>query len=272
MNSIIRQESAVDLFGLRARAFNVVAADSGRILNQKIGTSKEYTAGGRKYRITAELRFDDQCGNGHEDFSITGTIREYDRGAWREHSGGCIHEDIANRFPQLAHLIKWHLTGIAGPMHYEANTAYLAGDRDCHGLRAGEVRQIRNGRTGELCWELVARNAPGVRISGTPTGDKFRDGETVPLFILEKHAQGDAPGAVPVLEWAPWNRVGEGKARQLDAARSAAVWPDATDTELMQEPEALRAALRARLPALLEAFKADMLACGFLWPTLPARK
>ena len=57
----------------------------------------------------------------------------------------------------------------------------------------------------------------------------------------------------------------EGKARDLDAARSAAAWPEATDEELCAEPAVLREALERRLPGLLAAFRADMEACGFLW-------
>lgn len=60
-------------------------------------------------------------------------------------------------------------------------------------------------------------------------------------------------------------REGEGKERDLDAARRVAVWPDATDAELMQEPEELRAALVARLPGLIAAMRADIEAAGFVW-------
>lgn len=53
--------------------------------------------------------------------------------------------------------------------------------------------------------------------------------------------------------------------RDLDAARSAACWPDATDEELTVEPEILKAALLARLPGLIREFRADMEKAGFLW-------
>lgn len=267
MNKIIKHECAVSLFGLGARAHNVVADDtSGRIRNQKIVTSKEFSEDGQKFRITARLRFDDECQNGHETFSITGDLDIFERGRIRDYSGGCIHEEIEKHFPELAHLIKWHLVSTDGPMHYLGNTLYLADDRDCHGLRKGEQRQIKNGRTGALCWELVAVNAPGVLVSGTPTGDKYREAETLPLFILDKNADGEKPPVAPRLEWRPWMQTGDGKERELDAARRSAVWPDATDEDLSQPRELLQAALEARLPALLESFKVDMLACGFVWP------
>lgn len=60
---------------------------------------------------------------------------------------------------------------------------------------------------------------------------------------------------------------GEGKARELDAARRAAIWPDATDEDLSADPDTLKAALLARLPALMSEFRRLMVAeCGFIWP------
>lgn len=250
MNHILKPERAILVHGVQSRALSVIADDkTGRILNQSILSTREYTERGAKYRITGRLRFDDECHNGHESFSITADIHEWRNGAWREYTGGCCHDEIARRFPEWAHLIPWHLTSTDGPMHYEANTVYLAGNRDCHGLLAGEFRQHTSrgphqadGVPGVPHWEL---DRPDMR----------------DVYATEK------PAPV-VLEWKPSGRTGEGKARELEAARRAAVWPDATDAELMQEPDALRAALAARLPALLARFKADMLACGFVWPAV----
>lgn len=238
----IRNEQTINLFGIEARAFAVVTAEDGRILNQTIKASRTFKERGKEMRIVVKLRFDDECRNGHEDFSITATLYEH----MRDVAGGCLHDEIAKHFPELAHLIKWHLCGIDGPMHYVSNTVYHAGDRDHNGLRKDEVRQIRNGKTGQLAW---------IR-QGTRT--EYFDGDTCPTETL-------------TVKWEPWSRIGEGKARDLDAARHTAVWPDATDAELCQEPDALKKSLLARLPSLLEAFKADMLACGFLWPTLAGR-
>lgn len=65
--------------------------------------------------IKAEIRFDDRCRNGHDTFSITGDYYG---------TGGCIHGEIAEAFPELAPLIKWHLCSTDGPLHYVANTVY----------------------------------------------------------------------------------------------------------------------------------------------------
>ena len=168
-------------------------------------------------RTVVELRYDDNCGNGHNTFSATCTI--YENG--RDVGGGAAHDHIAKVFPELAPLLKWHLVSSDGPMHCVANAVYLAGDRDCWGLRAGETRQIRNGKTKQLCWQLSEHSLP-----------KYVDSDTQP------------PGTA-TLQYVPWLRTGEGKARELDAARSVAVWPEATDAELTA-PD-LRERLEARL-------------------------
>ena len=140
-----------------------------------------YKADGTK--VVATIRHDDRCGNGHNTFSITADVWYPEDIRKREPSCcGCCHNDVAEAIPELEPYLKWHLCSTDGPMHYVANTVYLAGDRDC--------------------W-------------GTP-GDKVR---------------------------------------QLKAARSVAIWPDATDEELSAPPEELEAALMARLPQLMKDFK-----------------
>lgn len=202
-------------------------------------------------RTIVTVRFDDQCKNGHNTFSITGrTLKLRDGVPVSEESGGCIHDEIAEAFPELAHLIPWHLCSTDGPMHYVANTVFHAGDRDCYGLRKGEQRPI-TGPDGKRSYELVTV-LPDGRVAGY--------GE-VPKYIKE----GEQPTEMPRLEYRLWCRTGEGKARELDAARRTAVWPDATDEQLSAEPGALKAMLEKRLPWLLSSFRVDMEACGFRW-------
>lgn len=211
--------------------------------------SKVYEENGKHYTIIAKVRYDDECGNGHNSFAITGEI-------WRStkdgttigrdfESGGCIHEDIAKHFPELAPLIKWHLFDSNGPMHYLANAVYLAGERDCWGMLKGEFRQHtsrgqqNDGVAGVPNWELV-----------------FPDGYKRDIYANEKPA--------PVtLEWRAYGRTGEGKARELDSARSVAVWPDASDEDLTAP--GLEERLKARLPRLLEEFKAAVESMGFVF-------
>lgn len=213
---------------------------------------REYSEGNNKFKIVATLKFDDECRNGHSKFSITGSINAFERGVWRDWCCGCIHDEIAEHFPKLAHLIKWRMTSTDGPMHYIANTCYLAGNRGCNGLLAGEVRQLKNGRSGVPAWSLMAVTEAG---------------DAVELHTLPKNIDAATqPECQYKLEYRPWCRVGEGKERQLDAARAAAVWPDATDEELCMPKEELEKALLARLPALMVEFKAAMIGIGFDWP------
>lgn len=213
---------------------------AGLFTNQKwISECRKIKGYGTGAEIQAEIRYDDLCGNGHNSFAITASV--YTPASRRRcdiEAGGCLHKDIARVFPELAPLIKWHLFDSTGPMHYVANTLYHASDRDHNGLQAGEQRQIRNGRTGLPCWILET------------VGDAPR------------HVDSETQPAAPVSHYVPWMRTGEDKARNLDAARSCAVWPEATDDQLCAPRAELEVALIARLPALLEAFRAAIIGAG----------
>lgn len=185
MNEIIQSERNVTINGLACRAQNVIVdIDTHWISNQTIIASKYFIKGGVQYRITVQMRFDDQCKNGHSSFAITGEIDMKSGSRWIDDCSGCIHDEIAAHFPELAPLIKWHLMSTDGPMHYVANTCYLAGKKE----------------------------------------------------------------------------------REFDAARHAAIWPDATDHQLSLPRADLEELLNARLPGLLAEFKLAMVeTCGFIW-------
>lgn len=258
---------------------------------------------GEPATICAKIRFDDECGNGHNSFAITADVRgapikgrKY-YGPGREIAGGCLHDEIATAFPELAPLIQWHLCATDGPMHYAANTIYLAGNRDHWGTLEGEPRQ----------WETFIqfganpiKHKPGLGRSfvkfleeAKPHPDRAAfDFEVIRMdhddrktfgpkytfggFGVRWHEcpfdnEGEALNFLRALQTCEPQFVriatawGEGKSRQLDSARRSAVWPDATDGELCREPEALRAALVARLPKLLADFRAAIEGAGFLW-------
>jgi hypothetical protein len=199
---------------------------------------KEFTHNGQRNLIVATVRFDDQCKNGHSSFSITAVLYELrDDGLVGVIASGCLHDGVREHLPELAPYLKWHLCSTEGPMHYVANTVYHAGDRDHHGLRKGEVKQLRDGQTHLPAWIL----------------------DDVPFE--KKHVDSlDKPAPI-TLEYRPWCRVGEGKDRDLAAARSCAIWPDATDEELIAP--GLEERLQARLPGLLAEFRAAMESLGF---------
>jgi hypothetical protein len=250
-NPIIAPERALDVLGVPGRYVGATMRHDeqpGCFCRQRwISERRRFRAYDPAGWLQVEVRFDDGCRNGHNSFAITATASH--PGARDIDAGGCLHDDIVKVFPKLAPLIKWHFMAADGPMHYASNTVYHAGDRDCHGLAAGESRQLRNGKSNLPAWELVAVGP---------------DGEVVPTYKLPKYADAvNAPACAFTLKWRPWCRIGEGKPRDLDAARHYAIWPEATDDELIAP--GLRERLESRLPALVANFKETIEAAGFIW-------
>jgi hypothetical protein len=199
--------------------------------------------------ITATVRYDDQCGNGHNTFSITAEVRTNESRRRNDiQAGGCMHEEIARHFPELAPLIKWHLTSSDGPMHYPSNVTYLAGNLDHWGLAAGEFRQHTS---------RGPRQNSGVE--GVPHWELYMpEGQETQVYSMGK------PAPVTV-EWRASGITGDGKKRELGHARSGAVWPEATDEQLCLPKAELEALLMARLPALMADFKTAVESLGFTY-------
>lgn len=111
--------------------------------NQKKTFTAEYDGErpGERMLLIATVRYDDECGNGHNSFAITGGIYSSkcpnsrdgvelspSTGKTRGWAmGGCVHEEIANHIPALRPFIKWHLVSSDAPLHYVANALYHAG-------------------------------------------------------------------------------------------------------------------------------------------------
>lgn len=298
MSQIIRNEFAGQLFGVNGRFHNVVLwSDGATFANQRFGTEARPISGyGEGATIRAELRFDDNPRNGHNTFAMTADIKG-PRGVWL--AGGCCHDEIAKAFPELATLIRWHLVSTDGPMHYVANTVYLAGDRDYNGKRLGEVSATETVvRFGDnpISHKLKKKFLAFLQSAAEHNGRGRFDFEVIPVPYVTKGGRDYdfAPKYTYGGFAAEWHTCpfdterealeflgalqrcnphfetvatawGKGKARELDAARRVAVWPEASDAELSAEPEALKAALLARLPALLAAFRADVESAGFMW-------
>lgn len=87
---------------------------------------KKYKEDGVNYKIVADIRLDDECHNGHCDFSITSMIYEVKRNGKVECvGGGCNHEEIVKHFPELERFIPLHFCGHAGePMLPVENGIY----------------------------------------------------------------------------------------------------------------------------------------------------
>lgn len=309
----LKKEHAHTINGVEGKMSEVLSRPDG-VIDKQVwkgkGRNSRYEHGATLY---PEIRFDDSCRNGYMNFGFTATA--YVGG--RDVAGGCMHEEIAKVFPELEPLIKWHLMGTKGPMHYLDNTIYHASDRDDSRYPVGapcsweEFMFIGNSplpvtvkpkfkawlkEVIEFNADLLAANPkaattipnyvnfevvsiahvnrPGERYGFDPHYSFKGFGETwydcpfstkqeAEAFAEAMRTNNTNPGFVRFEQRV--TGYAKSKERWLDFARSAAVWPEATDEQLcLPEPE-LRALLEARAPALQAAFKADMEAAGFLW-------
>jgi hypothetical protein len=102
--------------------------------DQKVKFTREVN--GNIYVV--HVRYDDECNNGHNTFSMTmdtyepyrqqgepKKINSAGKTVWIN-SCGCQHDEMVKVFPELAQFIKWHLTSSDAPMHYIANAQYWA--------------------------------------------------------------------------------------------------------------------------------------------------
>lgn len=263
-------------------------------------TAPGYTRTGRAvenmaHKLTATVRYDDSCGNGHNSFAITGDL--YESGLWV--AGGCVHDEIAKRIPQLAPYLKWHLVSSDGPMHYPGNVLWHASDSMKVGVPAGTPTryetvlqfgdnpiQHRPGGTwkadsflawleeyGPLCafdFEVIQidhkpdpvtgerKFAPHYTYGGYPGATEWHecpfDSEDAAMRFLSALQLCEPKFDKRACAWV------ESKDVNLEAARNSAVWPDATLEQLRDKD-----ALTERLPALMQAFKADVESLGFTY-------
>lgn len=73
------------------------------------------------------IRLNDECKNGHQDFSITADIYEANKPKTDKYwiGGGCCHDDILKAFPQFKQFVQLHLSDYTGcPTHCIENGFY----------------------------------------------------------------------------------------------------------------------------------------------------
>lgn len=80
-----------------------------------------------KANCVISIRLNDECNNGHEDFSITATFWKLNktRRDVNMYMGGCCHEEILKFRPDLKIFVDLHLNDFRGyPMYYIQNGFY----------------------------------------------------------------------------------------------------------------------------------------------------
>lgn len=114
-----------------------IFGNSQLVKSQRKSIAKVVRIDGKEHCIIAEIRWDDECNNKHNTFSITGKMGRIYSGYSQEHfthngkkylyeTGGCIHDEIREHFPELRHLIKYHLASSNAPMYFFENSQYWA--------------------------------------------------------------------------------------------------------------------------------------------------
>lgn len=308
-STTLAQETTRNILGVPGRAFAVIQwAGNGNkenphaIANQKwVSESRPVDAAywGKGAKMKVEIRFDDNCKNGSQSFAVTGEI--YIPGRRDCEACGCLHDETARYFPELAPLIQWHLNSQKSPMHYVANAVYHAGNRDHNGKTAGEPGGWRYALTfGDnpilhkfkpaFLEYLQGVGAPyDLEILQLDYDNKESGYQFDPKFTLGAYGSKWHDGPFDTLldataflhalqncdpkftQYA--TTYGKGKERDFDAARAAANWPDATDAELSVSKSELTRALEARLPNLQAEFREAMQNdCGMIWQELPGEK
>lgn len=89
-------------------------------------TKKNINYSGIKADIIVNIRLNDECKNGHQDFAITASVYKAGRRSDRAClAGGCCHDEILKVFPELKIFIDLHLADCSGiPMYAVENGLY----------------------------------------------------------------------------------------------------------------------------------------------------
>jgi hypothetical protein len=112
-------------------------------------------------KTVIKIRLNDECRNGHEDFSLTCDIYEKARnGVWRDVGGGCAHEHILKLRPDLAPFATLHLCDFNGlPMHCASNALYwFAGINPSKTTQEYHGGSGRDGKSPDECRRIFAEH------------------------------------------------------------------------------------------------------------------
>lgn len=87
--------------------------------------------------VCVHISLDDDCKNGHADFSMTGEIYNGYKSDARMISGGCCHEEILAEFPEFKMFADLHLSDCQGTPMYAVENGYFF-------FKRGEYDKVRN--------------------------------------------------------------------------------------------------------------------------------
>ena len=261
---------------------------------------KDIMVGNKEGKIKITIRYDDECGNKHNSFAITGTVYSSRNSTLDRYfvTGSCIHDEIIEHFPEFAHLIKWHLCNSDAPMYYVANTTYHARDREYKGKEIGEavawneqlkfegypftfkeprsgffkyLQSVNNWKYEDLGFimrdveilEVLHSKDPKTYSANYTFSNYPESNDWYKAPFRTKNEALEFLEALQTLKFeivkipTKWNEAVE---PNLKAARSCAIWEDATLEQLQDEK-----LLMQRLPALMQEFKKDIEALGFIY-------
>ena len=261
--------------------------------NQKRKETAVFIENGKKYRADLEMRYDDECGNGHNTFAMTYVLYQIHANGRKTSVGwgpAGLAPEVMEHFPNFKKFLKWHMFNSNGPTAYISNTVYLAGNSDCWGRKKGDP----------CAWDYF------LKFKGFPVSFKFSkkflkalseypSKKDIDVFKVDSREPAKYKPKFTFsfypCEWynCPFDTseeafefleaiqnfdfeivekptaFSEGKEREFDLARQAAFWPEATDEILSLPKEELTKALEDRLPALIEEFKTDIESLGFVF-------
>ncbi len=162
------------------------------------------------------------------------------------------HGIVESYFPYLEPYLKWVGFRLDG---YDVDDIMDAlSERDEHGLLEGERRHLH--KDGTPVWELVGHHEDGTTLKGHVTRVCFD-----PPDMIDITSVGSMQACGYALSWEPLFITGEGKTADLTLARKLAVWPTATDKQLLSP--SVEITLVHRQQDTITEFKAAMFDLGF---------
>lgn len=256
----------------------------------KIQTVSGFRIDGGAGTLKIKIRYDDECGNGHNTFAITADLYRDSR----EWSSGCLHNDIEKWAPELVHLIKWHSVTSKGPLHYIANTTFHARSVDTEGKKVGDpvkfekVLKFENipftfKQQEQGFFKFLEENRDSFKtmeINEIPYDGKesydFEPNYTIGGFLSEGvsgkwyqcpfKTKNKAEEFLTALQTNNFEFIEipvkwcKAVTPNLQAARSTAIWPNATLEQLQSKEQ-----LNDRLPSLMKEFKDVIESLGFVF-------